>query len=170
LKFNRSTVNPDTMREAMRQWATGVTVVSSRYEGMQHGMTVSSFTSISLDPPLVLVSLAKDTRTHELVQQSNVFGVTLLNQTQNEISDRFAGRNNENLDRFAGIDTFTLHTGAPFLGGGLSYLDCNVILSHDLGDHTLFIGEVVALKVTQDGSPLIYYDRGYRRLMRDDAA
>ena len=156
------------MREAMRQWVTGVTVVSSIYAGMRHGMTVSSFTSISLDPPLVLVSLAKDARTRELIEQSNVFGVTLLNQAQYEISDRFAGRTTENQDRFAGLETFSLHSGTPFLSGGLSFLDCTVIGSQDIGDHTLFIGEVVALQVTQEDDPLIYYNRSYRRLMRDD--
>jgi flavin reductase (DIM6/NTAB) family NADH-FMN oxidoreductase RutF len=158
------------MREAMRQWATGVTVVSSTYDGLQHGMTVSSFTSISLDPPLVLVSLAKEARTHDLVLRSNIFGITLLNQAQDEISDRFAGRTTENQDRFAGLDTFTLYTGVPFLSGGLSFLDCTVVASHDVGDNTLFIGEVIAVQVTQAGDPLIYYNRSYRRLMRDDAA
>jgi len=146
------------MREAMRKWATGVTIVSSIYDGLRHGMTVSSFTSISLDPPLVLVSLAKDTRTHELVQRSNIFGITLLNQGQDEISDRFAGRITEDQDRFADLETFSLHTGAPFLSGGLSFLDCSVIIS-----------QVIALLVTQDGDPLIYYDRSYRRLRRDEA-
>jgi flavin reductase (DIM6/NTAB) family NADH-FMN oxidoreductase RutF len=137
---------------------------------MRHGMTVSSFTSISLDPPLVLVSLAKDSRTHDLVQQSNIFGITLLNQSQDEISDRFAGRTTEDQDRFAELETFTLHTGAPFLNGGLSFLDCIVMASQGFGDNTLFIGEVVAVQVTQQSDPLIYYNRGYRRLMRDDAA
>jgi flavin reductase (DIM6/NTAB) family NADH-FMN oxidoreductase RutF len=157
------------MREAMRQWATGVTIISSTYDGIRHGMTVSSFTSISLDPPLVLVSLANDSRTHGLVQRSHTFGVTLLNRDQVEISNRFAGRTTEDQDRFAGLDAFTLHTGAPFLNGGLSYLDCNVISSQDVGDHTLFVGEVIALQITPGGDPLIYYNRGYHRLIRDDA-
>ena len=170
MKLTRSTVDPETMREAMRQWATGVTVVSSIYDGLQHGMTVSSFTSVSLDPPLVLVSMAKDARTHDLVQRSKIFGVTLLNQAQDEISDRFAGRTTEDQDRFAGLDTFTLHTGAPFLSGGLSFLDCAVTASQEVGDNTLFIGEVIAVQVAHEGDPLIYYNRSYRRLMRDDAA
>jgi flavin reductase (DIM6/NTAB) family NADH-FMN oxidoreductase RutF len=155
------------MREAMRRWATGVAVVSSLHVGMQHGMTVSSFTSISLEPPLVLVSLSKDARTHDLVQRSGVFGVTLLNQTQQWISDRFAGRTSEDQDRFAGLETFILHTGAPFLKGGLSYLDCKVVAVQDVGDHTLFIGQVVDLLSGADDAPLIYYNRNYRRLAND---
>jgi flavin reductase (DIM6/NTAB) family NADH-FMN oxidoreductase RutF len=158
------------MREAMRQWATGVAVVSSLHDGVQHGMTVSSFTSISLEPPLVLVSLSKEARTHDLVQRSGVFGVTLLHQSQQWISDRFAGRTSEDQDRFNGLETFALHTGAPFLQGGLSFLDCQVIASQDVGDHTLFIGQVVSLQSGPEGAPLIYYNRGYRRLIGDEPA
>jgi len=158
------------MREAMRQWATGVTIVSSLHEGVRHGMTVSSFTSISLEPPLVLVSLSKEARTHDLVQHSGVFGITLLNQAQEQISDRFAGRTSEDQDRFAGLETFTLNTGAPFLRDGLSFLDCRVISVQEVGDHSLFIGQVIGLQVGPNGAPLIYYDRSYRRLVREDRA
>ena len=169
MNLNRTTVDPDSMREAMRQWATGVTIVSSIYDGVRHGMTVSAFTSISLDPPLVLISLAKEARTHDLVERSKIFGVTLLKQGQEEISDRFAGRTTEDQDRFASLETFKLHTGAPFLIDGLSFLDCMVIDWHDIGDHTLFIGEVVAMQVESEGDPLIYYNRSYRRLSSDQA-
>jgi flavin reductase (DIM6/NTAB) family NADH-FMN oxidoreductase RutF len=170
LKLDSSTVDPEAMRQAMRQWATGVTVVSSFHAGVRHGMTVSSFTSISLQPPLVLVSLSKDARTHDLVQRSGAFGVTMLDQTQSEISDRFAGRTTEDQDRFIDLDTFVLDTGAPFLVGGLSYLDCLVIASQDIGDHTIFVAQVIALQIGADGAPLIYYDRSYHRLMSEDTA
>lgn len=169
LIFDHPSVEPEAMREAMRHWATGVAVVSSLHDGVRHGMTVSSFTSISLEPPLVLVSLSKDARTHDLVRSSGIFGVTLLNQAQEWISDRFAGRTSEDQDRFAGLDTFTLRTGAPFVQGGLSYLDCMVVAAQDLSDHTLFIGQVVDLQTGMDGAPLIYYNRRYRRLLGDEA-
>jgi flavin reductase (DIM6/NTAB) family NADH-FMN oxidoreductase RutF len=168
LKPEQSSVQPEALRQAMRQWATGVTVVSSQDHGVRHGMTVSSFTSISLEPPLVLVSLAKAARTHDLVQRSGVFGVTLLAQSQQQISERFAGRIPEDQDRYAGLETFTLTTGAPFLRGGLTCLDCEVVAVQEAGNNTLFIGQVVDLQVKQDGIPLIYYDQGYRRLMQDD--
>jgi flavin reductase (DIM6/NTAB) family NADH-FMN oxidoreductase RutF len=164
LNLKRTVIDPENMREAMRQWATGVTIVSSLHAGKRHGMTVSSFTSISLDPPLVLVSLAKEARTHDLVQRSGIFGVTMLNVGQEDISDRFAGRTTEDQDRFADLEIFRLETGAPFLTGGLSFLDCNVISTLDIGDHTLFIGEVIAMQVNHKGEPLIYHNRGYRRL------
>jgi flavin reductase (DIM6/NTAB) family NADH-FMN oxidoreductase RutF len=170
LAIDHFPVSPQAMREVMRLWATGVAVVSSHHHGVRHGMTVSSFTSISLEPPLVLVSLSKEARTHDLVQRSGVFGVTLLDQSQQWISERFAGRTSEDQDRFSGLQTFVLHTGAAFLQGGLSFLDCKVVTGQDAGDNTLFIGQVVDLKTGTGGDPLIYYDRDYHRLMGDKPA
>lgn len=170
MAFDHLPVGPEALREVMRQWVTGVTLVSSLHDGVRHGMTVSSFTSISLEPPLVLVSLAKEARTHDLVQRSGIFGVTLLNQSQQWISDRFAGRTSEDQDRFKGLETFTLRTGASFLEGGLSFLDCKVLATQDAGDNTLFIGQVIDLQTGPDGAPLIYYNRSYRRLLGDDPA
>ena len=148
----------------MRRWATGVTVVTSRHEGIRHGMTVSSFTSISLIPPRVLVSLQVHARTHELVKQSGIFGVTLLSQDQQDISDRFAGRIPEYEDRFLGLETFNLATGAPILAGAVAGFDCEVLAAYAVGDHTLFIGDVLAVQISQDAHPLIYYNRRYWHL------
>ena len=161
-------VDPEELRRAMRQWATGVTVVTSAYEGTRHGMTVNSFTSISLDPPLILVSLERQTRTHRLVNQAGVFAVTILNDQQQDLSDCFAGRYPEREDRFCNVDTYTLLTGAPSIVGGLASFDCKVVSRYEAGTHTLFIGEVVAIHypsspVDSDG-PLLYYNRSYRRL------
>ena len=164
LKKDILTVDPEILRQAMRHWATGVTIVSSRYGELRHGMTVSSFTSVSVDPPLVLVSLQWGTRTNELIRQSGIFGITLLEHTQQEISDRFAGRISEYLDRFEGLDTFDLKTGAPLLVGGLAYLDCRVVLTYEVGGHSLVIGEVLAVKEGLTEQPLIYYNRNYRML------
>jgi flavin reductase (DIM6/NTAB) family NADH-FMN oxidoreductase RutF len=157
-------VEAEEMRQAMRRWVTGVTVVTSRHAGVRHGMTVSSFTSITLIPPRLLVSLQVHTRTHELVKQSGVFGVTLLSQAQQDISDRFAGRIPEYEDRFLGLETFTLATGAPILTGGVAGFDCEVLAAYAVGDHTLFVGDVLAVQISQDAHPLVYYNRGYWRL------
>ncbi len=108
-------VDPESMRRAMRNWATGVTIVTSIYNGTRHGMTVSSFTSVSIDPAMVLVSLQDNARTHRLVKESGVFAISILDQSQIAISDRFAGRQTEKLDRFLSVDTFTLVTGAPLI-------------------------------------------------------
>jgi flavin reductase (DIM6/NTAB) family NADH-FMN oxidoreductase RutF len=159
-------VDPETLRHAMRRWGSGVTIVSSLAAGVQHGMTVSSFTSVSLTPPLVLVSLEQATRTYRLVKQSGIFGVCILADHQQEISDRFAGRQTEDTDRFEGLETFTLNTGAPFLTGSLACLDCRVVTSFEAGNHTLFIGEVLAVKIGKAAHPLLYFNRSYRRLVR----
>lgn len=157
-------VNPENLRTAMRQWATGVTVVSVALNGDRHGMTVSSFTSLSLDPPLVMVSLENVTRTRNLVMQAGRFGVTILRQEQQDISDVFAGRHTEHLDRFEGLPTYTLVSGCPLLAGGLAGIDCRVVTSYPAGNHTVFIADVLAVNFETSGSPLLYYDRDYRVL------
>ena len=159
-------VDPEAVRIHMRQWTTGVSIVSSAFGGIRHGMTVSSFTALSLEPPLVLVSLSRLARTYNLVRDSGVFAVTILSHAQQDISERFAGRTSEDLDRFAGLDTFTLRSNAPLLTGGLAFFDCRVVFRQDAGDNTLFIGEVVAAEgYEQAGQPLVYYYRDYHQLL-----
>jgi flavin reductase (DIM6/NTAB) family NADH-FMN oxidoreductase RutF len=158
------TVDPQLLRLAMRQWVTGVTIVTARAKGIQHGMTVSSFTSVSLTPPLVLVSLERGARTYEVVKESQAFGVTILDQAQQEVSNRFAGRETEAVDRFVGIKTFEMETGAPLLEGGLAAFDCRVTFEYPVGTHSLFIGQVVAVQTGSGQGPLVYFDRGYRRI------
>jgi flavin reductase (DIM6/NTAB) family NADH-FMN oxidoreductase RutF len=157
-------VDPDDLRQAMRLWATGVAVVTSAHKGEMHGMTVSSFTSVSLTPPQVLISLAQNTRTHALVKKSHLFGVTVLSSEQEKISNRFAGRNPDVEDRFARLETLTLTTGVPLLRGGIAQFDCRVIATFTSGTHTLFIGEVLAAQGDLAPKPLLYFNRGYRKI------
>jgi flavin reductase (DIM6/NTAB) family NADH-FMN oxidoreductase RutF len=113
IRFPAEAADPDQLRQAMRLWATGVAVVTSKHDGEVLGMTVSSFTSVSLIPPQVLIALAQATRTHALVKNSRSFGVTVLRSDQQELSDRFAGRLPDNGDRFSGLEQFTLVSGVP---------------------------------------------------------
>jgi hypothetical protein len=115
-------LDPEKLRHAMRSWTTGVAIVTSIYEGQQYGMTVNSFTSISLEPPLVSLTLKKLTHTHELVEKSGEFAVTVLASNQKEYSDRFAGKHPEIKDRFEGVPTETLLINAPLLKGGIAVL------------------------------------------------
>lgn len=154
------TLDADRLRAAMRAWTSGVTVVTAAYHGERHGMTVSSFTSISLDPALIIISLQAASRTHQLVIQANAFAVTILSADQQTVSERFAGRLDDE-DRFVGLETETLVTGAPFLKGGLAYLDCRVTRSIPSGMNTLFLAEVVAARGEVPGQPLVYHDRRY---------
>jgi flavin reductase (DIM6/NTAB) family NADH-FMN oxidoreductase RutF len=158
-------IDPEILRKGMRQWASGVTVVTSHLGGERHGMTVSSFTSISLQPPLVLISIEQGRRTHEMIKASGVFGVTILCVEQQEISDRFAGRVADGNDRFEGLKTYTLTSGVSFISGGLAGLDCKVVAAVDSGDHTLFIGDVVDIFIDSGNRPLLYYNRKYHQLI-----
>lgn len=153
----------EEVRQAMRLWTSGITVITAVHKNEQHGMTVSSFASISLDPPLLMVALQKTTRTSELVSRARVFGVTLLSEGQREISERFAGRSDDSKDRMEGIGTEILSTGAPLIKGGLAYFDCRLRQTVDAGTSTLFIGEVVAAR-RFEGKPLVYHDRRYLQL------
>jgi flavin reductase (DIM6/NTAB) family NADH-FMN oxidoreductase RutF len=157
-------INPQNLRDALRFWATGVTIVAAVEGDERHGMTVNSFTSVSLEPPLVMVSLERGTRTHALVSRSGAFAVSVLPQALEAISNRFAGRETEESDRFAGVETFTQETGSPILEDAIAYFDCLVNSAHSAGTHTLFIGEVVVTGLTEDQAPLLYYNRAYRRL------
>lgn len=151
----------EQLRAAMRTWSAGVTVATATFEGSSHGMTVNSFTSISLDPAMITISLQTHTRTHELVEKSRAFGLTILSSEQTAISDLFAGRKPETQDRFANIQTETLLTGSPLIVGGLAWLDCRVVQTFDAGMNTLFIAEVVAAREGMPGAPLLYHDRKY---------
>lgn len=160
------TLDPETLRSAMRAWSAGVTVVTAAHDDEMHGMTVNSFTSISLTPPLLIVSLQNDTRTHALVTKSRAFGVTILASDQKGISDLFAGRMPEVIDRISAVQTETLVTGSPLIAGGLAWLDCRVLQTYDAGKTTLFIAEAVAARGTGSGEPLIYHNREYWKLSR----
>lgn len=158
------TLESDALRSAMQTWSAGVTVVTAIYQGQTHGMTVNSFTSISLDPALITVSLKQNTRTHESAIKSKAFAVTILSSEQKYLSNIFAGRIKDVVDKFANLQTETLVTGSPCIVGGLSWLDCQVLQTFDAGMNTLFIAQVLATRTTGTGEPLIYHKREYWNL------
>ena len=160
-----TTLDSEQLRRAMRAWSSGVTIVTASYAGEQHGMTVSSFTSVALDPPMIIISLQTDSRTQALVSQADAFAVTILAEAQQEVSDRFAGRIPDAEDRMSGLETEILVTGAPFIKGGLAYLDCRVTQSIPVGANTLFLAEVVAARSNGEDLPLVYHDRKYYKLV-----
>jgi len=161
----------EQLREGMRYWASGVGVTTAAFDGNKHGMTVSSFTSVSLEPPIILVSLHNDTRTNDMVLQSGAFAVTLLTEAQQEISARFAGQMGDDEDRFVGLESFTLETGSPMLSGGLAFFDCKLVGTYETASTTVMFGEVVAARVIKKPAevpPLVYQNRDYRQLKFDD--
>ncbi len=149
----------------MRQWATGVTIVTSAFENVRGGMTVSSFTSVSLEPPTVLVCLNKKTFTHDLVARSGVYAICLLSAGQEALSNRFAGLEPQVSDRFEGIAVTSAETGSPLLPDAIAWLDCRVRQAIDTFTHTIYIAEVVYAYVRPDVEPLVYHNRRYRLLI-----
>lgn len=152
------------LREVMRRWATGVTIVTAENNGQKHGATVSSLTSISVDPPLITVAIAKGTRTHHLMQAAGAFGVTVLTSRQQMLSERFAGALTEDIDRFEGVNYKYIQDGIPVLTGGLAAMGCLIDHVYDMPKSTLFVGRVVVAELGEDEPPLIYLNRLYRRL------
>lgn len=161
-------IKPEDLKEAMRSWLTAVAIVTSKYGEAVHGMTANSFNSLALDPPTVLVALRHHTRTQQLVRKSGIYAISILDIHQIGLARRFAGQTETGKPRFDGVETFEMTTGAPMIQNATAYLDCKVIKDFDIGDTTVFIGEVVASKVIPgDGKePLLYFNRQWRKLER----
>ncbi len=157
-------VEPDTFKRVMRQHAGAVNIVTMCVDGDCHGLTVMDFCSVSLDPPLILVSIGNDLRSQALLEQGCCFAVNFLHGDQAPLSDRFAGRVPGVIDRLAGVATRTATTGAPILSDCLAWLDCRVVSALPAGDHTLYVAQVEAADTAGTGEPLLYYNGGYRRL------
>lgn len=159
-------IAPDELRAAMRRWATGVALVTVGNRAAGHGMTVNSFTSISLEPPTILVSLERTTRTHRLALEQGRFAVAILGDDQEDLSEIFAGRTPDTDDRFKDIDVEHTTSGIPVPQGCLAVLDCVIDRTIDAGTHTLFIALVEHVRISAAGAPLLYFNRDYHRLSK----
>jgi flavin reductase (DIM6/NTAB) family NADH-FMN oxidoreductase RutF len=158
-------VDQNAFKEALRGWASGVTVVTSRAGDRVHGMTVSAFSSVSADPPLVLVCANRASTTHAVIEEGGVFAVNILAEHQQDVSNLFASSELEDsrLDRVRWTEG---STGAPLIDEALVSLECTVRSAHREGSHTIYIGQVEAVHVS-DATPLLYYRGGYRSLRCD---
>ena len=166
---NLMPIDPETFKEALSRWASGVTVVTSRREdGGVHGMTASSFTSVSLNPPLVLICVDRRHRTHDCIHAEGCFGVHILADGMEELSDRCAGFLGEHGHWLDDLPHRRERTGAPILDGTLCWLDCALWQAYDGGDHTIFVGEVQAAGAAE-GEPLLWFERGYHTLPNPEA-
>lgn len=146
----------DDFRAGLSHWASGVTVVTA--EGPE-GMTVSAFSSLSLDPPLITVALARNAYAHDALVTASGFAVHILGHEDSDISTRFASPG----DRFAGLDWEVGRHGAPLLHVGITRLCCARHATFDGGDHTILVGRVEQVDVTA-GEPVVYYRGAYRTL------
>ena len=148
-------------RRACAQFATGVAVLTTRApDGTPHGLTINSFSSISLDPPLVMVSVAHDCTALEHFGSSGHYAVNILREDHVHLSTRFSELPE---GRFTGIAWRKGVTGSPVLEGVLAAIECRTMQSVDVGDHRVLIGEVVEVQVSE-GRPLVFFGSGYTRL------
>lgn len=147
-------------RKAMGTFCTGVTVVTTTKGDTVVGMTANSFTSVSLTPPLVLVSVAKTSSMAASIREAAHFGITILSTEQQDLSNYFAGKRTPEVEaRLA----YEWHGDIPMVASGLATMACLLWAEYDGGDHVLFVGEVLGLKVHQTEDPLLYFG-GYRKL------
>ena len=153
---------PRSFRDALGHFATGVTVVTAPCDGEPLGMTVNSFTSVSLEPPLVLFSAARTLLGLKKLLEAPAFGINILRQEQIELSNRFAKPASE---KWSGlnIDRGT-HLGVPLLQNALARFECVPYANHDGGDHIIFLARVVAFETATQHAPLVFYRGQYRAL------
>ncbi len=158
-------VKSEHFRDALRHFPSGVTIVTIKAGEQRHGLTVSAFASISPDPPLICVMIDHRHSAQQLLEEAGaVFAVNILREGQEELSNRFAWVKTE--DRFAEGRWTTATTGAPVLEDALAWLDCTIYTRHQAGTHTIYVGEVQASSTPNaDQLPLVYWNRGYRRLV-----
>ena len=148
-------------RRIMGRFATGVTVASTKVGDETFGMTANAVTSLSLDPPLVILCVQKGGQSHDKFSEGACFALSVLSAEQQELSDRFAFKGPKD---FSGLDFETAATGAPILKQALGWVDCKLKEILPGGDHDIFIGEILDGGATDEGQPLLYYGGKYARL------
>jgi flavin reductase (DIM6/NTAB) family NADH-FMN oxidoreductase RutF len=157
------TISADEFRAALGRFATGVTILTARdAKGGDHGMTVSSFASVSLSPPLVLACIANDADMHAVLKNATSFVINVLASDQEALSRRFS---EEPDDRFGGVPFTRNDNGVILLGGALAHIECRRASWQEAGDHGICIGEVERASVGA-GEPLLYHRGAYSRLSR----
>jgi flavin reductase (DIM6/NTAB) family NADH-FMN oxidoreductase RutF len=154
-------LDPHQFRTALGRFASGVTVVTARYEDQTHGMTANAFVSVSLNPPLVLVSLDNRSYMHRILPSVGRYGVSVLAEDQERLSNHFAGRTVEGIHL-----RFLMRDGIPLLEGAVARFVVRVMDAHPAGDHTLYIGRVEHFE-SRDDKPLLFYAGRYQNLRTD---
>ncbi|MCL4490048.1 MAG: flavin reductase family protein [Chloroflexi bacterium] len=156
-------IDPLLFRHVMRKFATGVTVLTVRDGEIIHGMTANSFTSVSLSPTLVLVCILNGSTTHDFVSHAGSYAVNILSDTQVALAQRFAKQVSVPSEPFVDISYHSVATGAPIFDECLGYVDCRVVAAYPAGDHTIFVGEVLAAGFGQaTGDPLLWLEGQYK--------
>nr|WP_315243034.1 flavin reductase family protein [uncultured Albidiferax sp.] len=162
-----STVDPRLLRRAFGSFATGVTIVTTTdADGQPVGLTANSFTSVSLDPPLVLFCLDKRSSNLENFQSAAVFGINVLGCDQQDVSTRFVQHGE---DRFKGLDWALREPGVPVIDGATATFECETYTTLDAGDHLVFVGRVKRFEFEPQRDPLLYFQGRYRHIAQAPA-
>jgi len=151
-------------RKTLGTFATGVTIITTRHDGEDYGFTANSFTSVSLEPPLVLFCIKEDATFIKGLEGAKVFGVNILGADQTDLSNKFANPALLNDERFADTPAKSSAIGCPQISSSIAYLDCNLKEMMKSGDHFIVIGEVQSFERVEDAQPLLYYSGGYRSI------
>ena len=155
-------ISPEDFKAAMATRAGGVAIVTSCAGDLRHGMTVTDWAGVSVDPPLVLVCADKTSNTLGVIDEGGCFAVNVLAAGQEEISNKFASKKDE-WRRFEGLEVEKGDTGAPLLGCALTSIDCRVEAAHEAGDHRIYVGRVERV-VMREGQPLVFFGGAYQRI------
>jgi len=156
-------VNDQEFKNALKLWASGVTVVTAQTDSLGlKGMTATSFSSVSMDPPQVLVCINQSADTGDAILEGKTFAINILKAEQQEVSNQFAGGASQE-ERFANINWHKGETGSPVIDDALATIECTVVDQVLAGSHWVVIGEVQAVSC-RTGEPLMYYNSGYREL------
>jgi flavin reductase (DIM6/NTAB) family NADH-FMN oxidoreductase RutF len=157
------TITESQFKDAMSRFPQGVTIITTNYNGELFGFTASSFTSVSLKPPLILFCLSKNSFSINSFQKSDKFAVSILAENQIDISKHFA---KSQPNKFTKIDyELGNKTDCPLINGATCHIECNKYASYDAGDHVIFIGRVINTAIKNDLKPLLYFHKLYTRLI-----
>ncbi|MCZ6821240.1 MAG: flavin reductase family protein [Calditrichaeota bacterium] len=157
-------VSPEIFKEVMGRFGSSVTIVTFKHDSGIHGLTVSAFCSVSLEPPRILVCIKKQGSSHEFLSQSERFVVNILAKEQQDLAWQFSNPELGSEDRFAGASYKTTEPGLPVFTDNLAHLECRIVNQFDGGDHTIFLGEVENCYFSEESAPLFYYNRGFHTL------
>ena len=154
-------IEKNELRQVMGHFATGVTVITTLNKaGQMHGLTANAFTSVSLEPPLLLISVNKKAESWPAFEESKVFTVNILADNQEALSRRFAVSGG---NKFEGVAYRIGANGAPILEGVLTYIECTLYAAYEGGDHSIYLGEIQQAEI-REGKPLVFFRGGYRAL------
>jgi len=154
------------LRSTMTNWISGVAIVTTTLNDLRHGMTISSFLSVSLDPPVIAISANCASQTCSSIQTSGNFAVNILAQGQEGLARLFSDKKKQDV-RFAGLRTESAVTGAPLLGGCVANIDCSVTAVHIVGDHIIFLAKPEAI-ITNSATPLAYVNHTFGEFCQRD--